>query len=107
MIRYLITVFNLTLDLGSVAGTIWNLVANIYAIDLSFLLVDKLAMLFENPVTLDIFLLDLFMYFNFVDTMVFLNSTEIIKSIRLEITSLMNETMVSWRRIMPPILEDR
>jgi hypothetical protein len=48
------TGFSLTSDSGSVAGSVWNLVAKIYAINLSSLLADKLAMLFENLVSLDI-----------------------------------------------------
>jgi hypothetical protein len=39
--------FSLTSNYGSVAGSVWNLVANIRAISLSFLLVDKPAMLLE------------------------------------------------------------
>jgi len=54
MIRSLIPGFNLTPDFGSVTGSVWNLVANIYAIDLSFLLIDKHAMLVKNHVPLDI-----------------------------------------------------
>jgi hypothetical protein len=54
MIRSLMTGFNLTLDSDSVAGSVWNLVVNICAIDLYFLLIDKRAMLVENHVPLDI-----------------------------------------------------
>jgi hypothetical protein len=46
--------FILTFDYGSVTGSVWNLVASIRAIDLSFLLIDGFAMLVENPVSLDV-----------------------------------------------------
>jgi hypothetical protein len=54
MIISLIIGFNLTPNYGYVTGSVWSLVANICTIDLSFLLIDNLAMLVENPVSPDI-----------------------------------------------------
>jgi hypothetical protein len=49
MIKSLMMGFSLTYDSGSVAGSVWNFVANIHAIDLSFLLIDEFVILVENP----------------------------------------------------------